>query len=235
MLWFTFIFIIVGFLFPIIDYFWDKRIKKDLENHNKFKTYSLVMLYQWSLVGVIFLSYKIMGIPFRELGFTKTFYDISSFFYFLLGVLTSTIIMIIVFLVIPQGRKKIINQFEAIELLLPVGVKERLLFACLAITAGFCEEVIYRGFMFYYLDQLDWGLSHMAFAIITSILFGLAHVYQGWKNMIITGLLGFALARLYMSQGSIWIPIIIHILFDIKFAIMPNIKKIFEDKSDVSA
>ncbi|PLT29891.1 CPBP family intramembrane glutamic endopeptidase [Peribacillus deserti] len=235
MFWFTCIFIVAGIIFPIIDHFWDKKIKKDLANHNKMTTYSLVMLYQWGMVGIIFLTFKIKEISFKELGLVSTFSNISSFLYFAAGILTATVMLFVVYLAIPFGRKKIIKQFEAIELLIPVGIKQRLVYACVAVTAGFCEEVIYRGFMFHYFKQLDLGLSAMAMAIITSIFFGLAHGYQGWKNVIFTGILGFALARLYISNGSLWVPIILHIIIDIKFAVLPNIKKIFENKNKAAA
>ena len=43
------------------------------------------------------------------------------------------------------------------------------------------------------------------------------------------------MARLYMSHGSIWVPIILHIIIDLKFAVMPNIKKIFEKKEGIAA
>ncbi len=235
MIWFTGIFVFVGFIFPVIDYFWDKRIKRDLKNYNKVKTYKMIMLIQWSVVGAIFLLFWLKGISFEKLGFVTTHADIKGFLLFVAGILTSVILLILVYLAVPYGRKKLIEQFEAIEILLPVGVKERLLFAAVAVTAGFCEEVIFRGFMFYYLDQLGWGLSTLAIAIITSILFGLVHGYQGWKGIIFTGLIGFAMAKLYISHGSIWVPIILHIIIDLKFAVMPNLKKIFEKRKEIAA
>ncbi|WP_108669999.1 CPBP family intramembrane glutamic endopeptidase [Peribacillus acanthi] len=228
MIWFSLIFIFVAFIFPIIDYFWDKRIKQDLKNHNKIKTYSLIMLYQWTVVALIFLGFYLKGISFKELGFVSTYEDLSNFLGFLAGILVSVFFFLGIYLLIPFGRKKILQQYEAIEVLLPNGWKERLLFAGVAVTAGFCEEVIFRGFMFYYLDQLNWNLSLIAIAIITSILFGLAHGYQGWKNIIFTGLVGFAMARLYMQYESIWIPIILHIVIDLRFAVLPNLKKVLK-------
>ena len=227
MIWFTAIFVFVGFIFPVIDYFWDKKIKGNLQNHNKIKTYSLIMLYQWLIVGCIFLGFYMMNIPFQELRFVATFEDLSSFTGFLCGVLVSVFFFLAIFLIFPLGRKRIISMFEAIEMLLPNGWKERLMFAGVALTAGFCEEVIYRGFMFYYLNQLGWNLSAVTIAIITSVLFGLAHFYQGWKNVILTGFIGFAMARLFMLCDSIWIPIILHIVIDLRFAVMPNLKKLF--------
>jgi len=226
MLWFTVIFLITGFIFPIVDWFWDKSIKKDLHNHNKVKTYSLVMLYQWLIAGCIIIGFTSMNISLTELKFVRSALDVSALGGFTVGLMLNIIILFTVALFIPVGRKRVLAMFDAIEVLLPNGWKERLLFAALAVTAGFCEEVIYRGFMFYYLERLDWGLTPLTIAIITSIIFGLAHFYQGWKNVIFTMLVGFAMARLFISFESLWIPIIVHILIDLRFAVLPNVRKL---------
>lgn len=70
----------------------------------------------------------------------------------------------------------------------------------------------------------------MVIAIITSIVFGLAHAYQGWKGILITGVMGFAFARLYIAYESLWIPIILHIIIDLRFALMPNLAAMFRQQ-----
>jgi len=191
------------------------------------KTYSLIMLYQWAVVGCICLGFYSMNRSLvDELRFVAVFGDLSAVSGFVAGLIVNVFLLLGIGLALPAGRKKIIQLFDSIELLLPNGWKERLLFAGVAVTAGFCEEVIYRGFMFYYLDELGIGLSTMSIAVITSVLFGLAHYYQGWKNVIVTGLVGFAMARLFMSYDNLWIPIIVHIIIDLRFAVLPNMKKV---------
>jgi membrane protease YdiL (CAAX protease family) len=51
--------------------------------------------------------------------------------------------------------------------------------------------------------------------IVSSLIFGLGHEYQGVAGIMRTGLVGLLFAVLYVSSGSIWIPIIGHVLFDI--------------------
>jgi membrane protease YdiL (CAAX protease family) len=63
------------------------------------------------------------------------------------------------------------------ERILPRSTIELLPFLALAITAGLCEEFLYRGFAMAVLAQL--GSPAWATAIVSSILFGLAHLYQG--------------------------------------------------------
>lgn len=83
---------------------------------------------------------------------------------------------------------------------LPVGGKEFVPYCALAITAGICEEFLYRGFVMAALGRAD--VFNSAAVIVSSVLFGLAHTYQGRSGVVGTGLLGllFGVARLLTSS-----------------------------------
>jgi uncharacterized protein len=74
------------------------------------------------------------------------------------------------------------------ERILPQSTIELLPYAALAITAGICEEFLYRGFAMAALAHL--GLQLWLVVLLSSILFGLAHSYQGPGGMISTFLAG---------------------------------------------
>ncbi|NER44724.1 hypothetical protein G3M54_33290 [Bacillus megaterium NBRC 15308 = ATCC 14581] len=48
----------------------------------------------------------------------------------------------------------------------------------------------FRGAMFHYFDHLPFHLSTVAIGIISSLLFGIVHLYQGWKGVLFTSYLG---------------------------------------------
>ncbi len=81
-----------------------------------------------------------------------------------------------------------------------------------SITAGVVEEVIYRGFVIWYLGQYMpiWGA-----VVLSSVAFGLGHSYQGANGVARVTLIGLAFGTLYVVTGSIWLPIIAHALLDI--------------------
>lgn len=95
---------------------------------------------------------------------------------------------------------------------LPQTDREFRYFVGLSITAGIVEELVYRGFLL-------WYLSHHAplwvAVLLSSAVFGLAHSYQGISGFVRTSLAGFAFAILYVASGSIWLPIIAHAMVDI--------------------
>lgn len=47
------------------------------------------------------------------------------------------------------------------------------------ITAGICEEVVYRGFLMQYFHTLPFHLSLAWAMVASSVIFGIAHLYQG--------------------------------------------------------
>lgn len=81
-----------------------------------------------------------------------------------------------------------------------------------SITAGIVEEIVYRGFVLWFLAQF---MPLWAAVIVSSFAFGLAHIYQGANGAARAGLMGLAFAVFYIGTGSIWLPIIAHALLDI--------------------
>jgi uncharacterized protein len=72
--------------------------------------------------------------------------------------------------------------------ILPNSRVEFLPYFALAVTAGVCEEFLYRGFAMAALTKV--GLPTWSVVALTSLLFGLAHTYQGKSGVLGTGLLG---------------------------------------------
>lgn len=82
------------------------------------------------------------------------------------------------------------------ERILPQTRVELLPFLALAVTAGLCEEFLYRGFAMAALTKA--GLPPWGVVLISSILFGLAHLYQGRGGLVSTLVIGtvFGTARI---------------------------------------
>ena len=81
----------------------------------------------------------------------------------------------------------------------------------LSISAGVCEELLFRGYLIWYITEFS---SMLLAIILSSLLFGLAHSYQGWKGVVQSGISGLVLAVIYVVTGSLWIPIALHIIGD---------------------
>lgn len=97
--------------------------------------------------------------------------------------------------------------------LLPRSKTERRLFAGLSVLAGFGEEVVFRGFLFAVLAPALGGV--WTTLVVSSLAFGVLHVYQGAFGILRTASLGALLGASVILDGSLWPAVIIHILIDL--------------------
>jgi membrane protease YdiL (CAAX protease family) len=117
------------------------------------------------------------------------------------------------------------RQARGFAALLPQGRRERHTFAVLAVTAGICEELLFRGFAIAYVRWLWPGASTLWVTVITAAAFGLVHLYQGPRGVVLTGLVGGYLAWLVLTTGSLFPAMIIHALLDLRILALRDLKK----------
>lgn len=94
----------------------------------------------------------------------------------------------------------------------PSGVGRWLLWISLAASAGICEEFVVRGYGIGLLKRM--GANPWFGAILTSVIFGVLHIYQGPHAMVVIGVWGFLFAIPYVKSGSLLPGIIAHIAID---------------------
>jgi membrane protease YdiL (CAAX protease family) len=82
-----------------------------------------------------------------------------------------------------------------------------------SLSAGFCEEFLYRGFLFWLLSTA--GASKGLRLLIASIAFGLAHCFWGPWGMAWTTVLGFTFGLAVLWRGNVWPAIMAHTLLDL--------------------
>jgi uncharacterized protein len=87
------------------------------------------------------------------------------------------------------------------ERILPQSTVELLPYVALAITAGLCEEFLYRGFAMAALTRA--GLAAWLVVLVSSLLFGLAHSYQGPGGMAMTFIAGLVLGASRLAYNSL--------------------------------
>jgi len=90
--------------------------------------------------------------------------------------------------------------------------------AALSVNAGVVEELMFR----LAVPTLVFGATGSAVgAVIVSILlFGALHVYQGLPGVIGSTVIGAVLMLLFLSTGSIIVPIVVHALIDLRSLVL---------------
>jgi membrane protease YdiL (CAAX protease family) len=85
-----------------------------------------------------------------------------------------------------------------------------LLLLVLPVVAGF-EELLFRGVLVGALS-LGFGVSPWLLALLSSVAFALGHGAQGAGGVVVTGVLGFALAAAFVLTGSLVVVFVAHYL-----------------------
>jgi membrane protease YdiL (CAAX protease family) len=99
---------------------------------------------------------------------------------------------------------------ELRELLAPetLGGWVLLLFGVLPVIAGF-EELLFRGALIGGFAA-GFGVSPWLLAVLSSVAFAAGHGAQGGLGVVVTGLLGFALAAAFLATGSLLVVAVAH-------------------------
>lgn len=117
-------------------------------------------------------------------------------------------------------RRKAGKAARKLAFLLPSDREERRWWWVVCITAGICEEIVYRGFLLHYLHANPWHVSLTWALIISSLIFGVGHLYQGIAGAASTFVGGVLLGALFVITGSLLLPVLIHTLTDLRVLLL---------------
>jgi uncharacterized protein len=171
--------------------------------------YVLVMIVEWAIAGFIWYGVSRRGIRISEL--------VGGSWARPLAVLRDTAIAL-GFLLIAAGvlnglgylLKAVPNL--AIRNMFPQGPTEVAVYLLLVLTAGVCEELIFRG----YLQRQFTALTQAATGgiVLQGIAFGASHGYQGWKFMLLITVFGTMFGLLAQWRRSLRPGMIAHFVQD---------------------
>lgn len=106
--------------------------------------------------------------------------------------------------------------FSRLPGLLPNTGAERAAFILLSLSAGICEEILFRGFLIRLLHHGALALPLAGALAASSLLFGLGHAYQGFKGVLSTAVAGFCLGLLFLVSGNLIPAVVLHVLLDLQ-------------------
>ncbi|HEU4561184.1 MAG TPA: CPBP family intramembrane glutamic endopeptidase [Longimicrobium sp.] len=113
------------------------------------------------------------------------------------------------------------SQLGAIDFFLPRGRRERVWFAAMCVTVGVCEEIIFRGFLVRFLAAgPPVALGIAGGVAVAALIFGIDHGYQGITGILATGVLALVFTALFFITGSLWVPMIVHALLDLRVLLL---------------
>jgi membrane protease YdiL (CAAX protease family) len=209
------ILVVLGVVIP-----WRGRVRlrrllaqPNMGTKEKLALYGSTIAFQWILLGVVAWRALARGVTPAELGLTRHF-NVTLALVSLTGAVLLGLFQWFNLRrvgrmsgVVPDLMRKLATR------LLPNKVVEFAPYCALALTAGVCEEFLYRGFAMAALARV--GMAAWLVVVITSVLFGLAHAYQGKSGIVGTTLMGFLLAGCRLMYGSLAPAMVWHAAVDI--------------------
>jgi uncharacterized protein len=202
---FTFVLVVI---FPILDSLLYFRL------NSKLGLYAWNILAEWSLVAWCIWIMRRYGLTLADLG-----EGLGSPLRILVaaGVL---VVMVAVIGIVSKKQAKKANPEQlrkatsGFSRLLPLTSTERTVWVPLSFTAGVCEEFLYRGWL---LQLIGAAFGSVWIGLIlSSIVFGFAHSYQGRKGIIGTGVMGIVFGGVFVLSRSLLPGQLLHAFMDLK-------------------
>lgn len=198
---------------PWLGRMWYQRIKKQIAAgvpDAKVKHYRALFVEQIVTTGVVLAIWR-GGIPASRLGLVAPYSWAWSCLAIavILGALGWSSLLLR-----PKAEKLRLRVKDSVGALLPDTRQERSWFGAISVGAGISEELAFRGFLLYYFSAYVPQMNLAERLLLTSLCFGLGHLYQGWKGIVGTGVLGLVLGGLYLLSGSLLLPVVVHAAVD---------------------
>jgi membrane protease YdiL (CAAX protease family) len=179
-----------------------RALKKQLNTASDARIlyYRTQVLWEWSWVVVLVVILIPISHPLAWIGLV--FPNIWGWV-ILVALLLGVGMSIILLRRNPRALEAMQRSLQTPSMLLPTTASERKWFLVVAITAGICEELLYRGFLTRYLSIYFPSFGFLLISILSGVIYGFSRAYQGLKGVLQTSLTGFSYAIIFYLSGNL--------------------------------
>lgn len=175
--------------------------------------YIMIILRGQSFAALVVWAWWAQKRPFSALGLAPHL-SIWDYGGFVLALLIGLGIAAQSFGLLAASDEKIARGMKAVEgiKIAPNTPGELALFMLASLSAGVWEELVYRAFLIWFLAPLSGAIGAV---VISALIFGLAHIYQGIRGVVTSFVVGVIFAVLYLLTASLWWLMAVHAVMDI--------------------
>lgn len=168
--------------------------------------YLPTLAWEWLAFGYIYWGLRRHGKTFGDMAGARWKNGIEFFRDVVLAF--GTWIVALIVLGVVSRLLHATGSVEAARKIAPQTLTESIVFLCLAVTAGICEETIFRGYL--QRQFVAWFRNTPLGVLLSAILFGAGHIYQGWRPAVVIVVFGLIFGILAEARRSIYPGIILH-------------------------
>jgi uncharacterized protein len=217
------------FFLIVITPLWDRyeipRLKASTEPGKKIRFYEKIMTASWICALVAGLTLGLAALIIQRVPGEIAWLDKGSRgAIFMKGMIGGVLAVIFMPALLALGSAKIREKAgkaaKRLAFLLPSTREERQWWWAVCITAGVCEEIVYRGFLLHYLHTTPFHLTLTWALVVSSVIFGIGHLYQGVAGAVSTMVVGALFGVMYLMTGNLILPIVVHAAMDLRVLMM---------------
>jgi uncharacterized protein len=211
---------------PLWDWYEIPRLKASAEPRKKIRYYGKIVTALWmcALVAVLTIGPKTATVWQSSFGEISWLQPGGCGRILVEGLIVGMLVVLffpaMVALWNERLRSKAGKAAKRLAFLLPSTGEERQWWWLVCLTAGICEEVVYRGFLFHYLHIAPFHLSLMWALAVSTLIFGIGHLYQGAAGAASTVVAGALFGMMYLMTGNLILPIVVHAAMDLRVLLM---------------
>ena len=180
------------------------------------------MVWEWLLLGYVWIGLRLRRVPLREV-IGGRWASVTDFLRDIAIAIGFMIIALFVLHVVGTalgltGKTQASEAKRIFGFLVPRTHTEIFLWIAVSATAGFCEEIIFRGYL-----QQQFRILFRSSAlgvVISAILFGMSHGYEGGKRMVLIAVYGALFGLLALWRKSLRPGMFAHGLHDSMSAVL---------------
>jgi CAAX protease family protein len=179
------------------------------KSYGRVAGYASVLILEWLLAGLAWWGVRLRGLRLRDLvggqwpSWRRFFRDLLVAGGFLLF---SNVVLAILVYLLKAGKN------PAVREIVPHGRTEAIVYLLLSLSAGICEELLFRGYLQKQFTAI--ARSVVAGLLIQGVVFGIAHAYQGIEFVPVIILYGCLFGLLAQWRRSLRPGMIAHFLQD---------------------
>jgi membrane protease YdiL (CAAX protease family) len=127
-----------------------------------------------------------------------------------LGLATLIVFVIAMY---PMWKSNALKKPERTYRIVPQSVGEMGSWIVVSLSAGFAEEIVYRGVLFSILMYRiqNWWVA----ALLCAVAFALGHAIQGWKATAIIFVMSVVFQGLVWFTGTLYVAMVVHASYDL--------------------
>ena len=216
---------------PAWDYYDTRRLKRSPDSPHRIRYYRTVCAWLWicAILACVLLGFRSVftispapdeaGWLFRNIW---VLYAVGT----VIALFVATIVLpyvTVAWMSVTRKQRKYSSgemlQKVSFAYLFPTNRRERRWWILVALTAGICEEILFRGFLLHYLHTSPWALSLTSALLLSSAIFGLQHFYQKASGAITSAVAGVIFGLLFLLSGNLLFPIVFHAALDLRLLV----------------